>query len=56
MDRKRSALVLLGTASLALAFSAGIAIGQGKVPTENKGFGSQDLRSLDLSEEIDGRR
>jgi quercetin dioxygenase-like cupin family protein len=44
---------LLGTASLALAFSAGIAIGQGKVPTENKGFGSQDLRSLDLSEEID---
>ena len=36
-----------------LAFGAGIAVGQAQPPKENRGFSSVDIRSLDLSEEID---
>ena len=36
-----------------LAFAAGFAIGQAKVPTDNKGLRAEPLQSLDLSEEID---
>ena len=53
MQPNRIAAVLGGTVSLALAFGAGIATGQGQVPKENKGVSAQELRSLDLSEEID---
>ena len=42
-----------GIAALALAFAAGVAVGQGEVPQENKGISAQALRSLDLTEEID---
>jgi quercetin dioxygenase-like cupin family protein len=36
-----------------LGFAAGLAVGQAKVPTENKGLGAAPLQSMDLTEEID---
>jgi len=45
--------LMLGAAATLLAFGAGIAVGQAQPPAENKGFGSVNIRSLDLSEEID---
>ncbi len=52
MPRKKQLVILLALSSLALGFTAGLAVGQMKVPTENKGLSSEPLRSLDLSEEI----
>jgi quercetin dioxygenase-like cupin family protein len=52
MPRKKQLVILLALSSLALGFTAGLAVGQMKVPTENKGLSSQPLRSLDLTEEI----
>jgi quercetin dioxygenase-like cupin family protein len=49
---QKSTLLLTATAVM-LAFGAGIAVGQAQPPKENKGFSSVDIRSLDLSEEID---
>ena len=54
MDTQRTlfATSLIASAVLA-AFGAGFALGQAKVPAENKGFSAQPLYSIDLSEEID---
>jgi len=49
----RSKAILAVASALALGFAAGIAVGQMKAPTENKGFSADKLRSLDLSEEVD---
>ncbi|OAI53807.1 hypothetical protein AYO46_00180 [Betaproteobacteria bacterium SCGC AG-212-J23] len=49
----RSKAILAVASALALGFAAGIAVGQMKAPTENKGLSADKLRSLDLSEEID---
>ncbi|MEA3193560.1 MAG: hypothetical protein QOD26_1893 [Betaproteobacteria bacterium] len=51
VSRKKLSLMLGST--LALGFVAGIAVGQMKAPSENKGFSADHLRSLALSEEID---
>ena len=48
-------LVFVGSA-LALGFVAGIAVGQMKPPAENKGVSIDNLRSLELTEEIDSVR
>jgi quercetin dioxygenase-like cupin family protein len=53
MSRKHSTVFILGTVSVALAFAAGFAAGQAKVPIENKGLSAVELRSLDLSAELD---
>jgi quercetin dioxygenase-like cupin family protein len=53
MSRKHTAVYLLGACSLALAFVAGFAAGQAKVPTETKGQSAVELRSLDLTGEMD---
>src|SRR3954452_10987882 len=53
MGLKRKYAVFLLVCSLALSFAAGIAVGQIKAPTENKGLSADALRSLDLTEEID---
>jgi quercetin dioxygenase-like cupin family protein len=53
MPRKHATALLLCTASLALAFGAGLAVGQAQVPTETKGVSAVDLRSLDLTQELD---
>jgi quercetin dioxygenase-like cupin family protein len=53
MSRKLTAVFFVGTVSLALAFAAGFAAGQAKVPTETKGQSAVDLRSLDLTGEMD---
>ena len=39
--------------ALSLGFTAGVAVGQRKPPTENKGLSADNLRSLDLSGELD---
>ncbi|HEX9395959.1 MAG TPA: cupin domain-containing protein [Burkholderiales bacterium] len=52
MNRRAKLVTYLVAPALALGFAAGFAIGQMKVPTENKGLGSEPLRSLDLTEEI----
>ena len=49
----RNKLVLAVAAALALGFAGGVAVGQAKAPTENKGLSADKLRSLDLTEEID---
>jgi quercetin dioxygenase-like cupin family protein len=49
----KTTAVLACAAALALAFGAGIAVGQAQVPTENKGVSAIALRSLDLTEELD---
>jgi len=50
VDTKRT---IFATSLIASAVLAGFALGQAKVPTENKGFSAQPLYSIDLSEEID---
>jgi len=46
-------VVLFVASALALGFAGGLAVGQAKAPTENKGLSQDKLRSLDLTEEID---
>jgi quercetin dioxygenase-like cupin family protein len=53
MPITQKSTLLLTAAAVILAFGAGIAVGQAQPPKENKGFSSVDIRSLDLSEEID---
>jgi quercetin dioxygenase-like cupin family protein len=53
MQRNRIAAVLIGSAALTLAFGAGVAVGQGPIPKESKGVSADELRSLDLTEEIE---
>ena len=49
----RNKLILAVASTLALGFAAGLAVGQMKAPSENKGFSADHLRSLTLTEEID---
>src|SRR5689334_17243866 len=48
MPRKQAFML-----ATALAFGAGLAIGQVQAPTETKGFNAEELQSLDLSGELD---
>ncbi|HUQ24146.1 MAG TPA: cupin domain-containing protein [Burkholderiales bacterium] len=50
LGRKKLSLMLAST--LALGFAAGLAVGQAKAPTADKGLSSDHLRSLTLTEEI----
>lgn len=53
MSRKHIAVFLAAAVPLALAIAAGFAAGQAKVPTETKGQSTVELRSLDLTGEMD---
>ena len=52
MQRTRIVVVLI----IVFAFLAGFAAGQRKVPTENAGQSEQELRSLDLTNELDSSK
>jgi quercetin dioxygenase-like cupin family protein len=56
MQFTRTKISLLAGSALALGFAAGIAVGQMKPPAENKGISADNLRSLDLTDEIDSVR
>ena len=51
---KSFAVAACSIVAAALVFSAGYAIGQANIPTENKGVKSEALRSIDLAAEIEG--
>lgn len=51
---KTLAIATASSAAAALVFAAGYAIGQARVPAENKGVKSEALRSIDLGAEIEG--
>ena len=53
MLRRRTAVAIGSLALAAFAFTAGFATGQAGVPTQNKGASSVELRSIDLTDEID---
>ena len=53
MSRHRGTVFLIGATLVVLAFGAGVAVGQAQAPTETKGFSAVNLRSLDLTEELD---
>ncbi len=53
MQVTKTKILLVGCATLALGFAGGLAVGQAKAPSENKGLSADKLRSLDLTEEID---
>ena len=53
--RNKTLILLAGLISLT-SFAAGLAVGQARVPSENKGFGAAPLKSLDLTKEIDSIR
>ena len=53
MQVTKTKILLVGWATLALGFAGGLAVGQAKAPSENKGLSADKLRSLDLTEEID---
>jgi len=53
MQFARTKVSLLALSALALGFAAGIAVGQMKPPAENKGISADQLRSIDLTGEID---
>ncbi len=46
-------MMFLAGSTLALGFAAGIAVGQMKAPTENKGLSADKLQVIDLTDEID---
>ena len=48
---RKSAILLAGLFTLA-GFAAGLAVGQARVPSENKGLSATPLKSLDLTSEI----
>jgi quercetin dioxygenase-like cupin family protein len=50
---KPNAIVLLVAPCLLLGFAAGVAVGQSKPPTQNRGVGAVLLQQLDLTDEID---
>ena len=52
MQRTRIVVVLI----IVFAFLAGFAAGQRKIPTENAGQSEQELRSLDLTNELDSSK
>src|SRR6476659_3608893 len=53
MHFTRTKVSLLAGSALALGFAAGVAVGQMKPPAESKGISADQLRSLDLTGEID---
>ena len=53
MLRHRTIVAVGSVALVALVFIAGFAAGQASSPTQSKGVSSADLRSLDLTDEID---
>jgi quercetin dioxygenase-like cupin family protein len=53
MHFTRTKVSLLAGSALALGFAAGIAVGQMKPPAESKGISADNLRSLDLTDEIE---
>ena len=53
MHLTRANMTAAAVATLALGFAAGVAVGQMKAPTENKGLSADKLHMLDLTDEID---
>jgi quercetin dioxygenase-like cupin family protein len=53
MSRHRRTVFLIGATAVVLAFGVGVAVGQAQVPKETKGLSGVNLRSLDLTEELD---
>jgi quercetin dioxygenase-like cupin family protein len=53
MSRNRGTVFLIGAIVVVLAYGAGVAVGHAQVPTETKGFSAVNLRSLDLTGELD---
>ena len=53
MQFTRTKVALLAASTLALGFAAGIAVGQMKPPAESKGISADQLRSVDLTGEIE---
>ena len=53
MLRHRTSIAVGSIALAALTFTAGFAAGQANSPVQSKGVSSADLRSLDLTDEID---
>ena len=53
MHLTRANMTIAALATLALGFTGGLAVGQMKAPTENKGLSADKLHVLDLSDEID---
>ena len=49
----RTRLLLTLASAIALGFAGGLAVGQAKAPSANKGLSADKLRSLDLTGEID---
>jgi quercetin dioxygenase-like cupin family protein len=56
MSGARKPALLLAAFSALLAFAAGLAVGQARVPSETKGMKAAALKSLDLTKEIDSVR
>jgi quercetin dioxygenase-like cupin family protein len=53
MHLNRANMTIAALATLALGFTAGVAVGQMKAPTENKGLSADQLQLLDLTDELD---
>ena len=53
MSRRRIVVALGGAIAATLVFVAGYAVGQANIPVDNKGVSSVNLRSIDLTGEID---
>lgn len=56
MHRTRIVAVVLSVSTVVLAFLAGYASGQRKVPTETVGQSDELLRSIDLTNELDSTK
>lgn len=56
MQFTRTKVSLAAASTLALGFAAGIAVGQMKPPAESKGISADQLRSIDLTGEIESVR
>jgi len=53
MRLTRANMTIAAAATLALGFAAGVAVGQVKAPTADKGLSADRLHALDLTGEID---
>jgi quercetin dioxygenase-like cupin family protein len=53
MSYRQRTVFLLGATVAVFAFGAGVAVGQAQAPKEPRGFSSVNLRSLDLTQELD---
>ena len=56
MLRAQKTAIFLAASFSLLGFAAGLAVGQGPIPSQNRGLSAIPLKSLDLSKEIDSVR